>query len=101
MASNAYPAQGSNTSLISEVHCRGYWKGHEVAVKTILFQDTGGSERGKLDRACKEAAIAMKLCHPSIVRTYTHQLQQMKSSLKGELVDFKLYLIQVRLHLEG
>jgi serine/threonine protein kinase len=72
---------------------RGIWKGLEVAVKTIVFQDK--FDDGKAERVFKEAAIACNMNHEHIVNTFTHELKRMASQRPGELVDFKLYIIQV------
>jgi hypothetical protein len=64
-------------------------------VKTIVFQDTGDADPQKVQRIFAEAAIACNVNHANIVNTYAHELKQMPSTLRGELVDYKLYLIQV------
>jgi hypothetical protein len=80
---------------------RAIWKGLEVAVKTVVFQDRldalGGGESEHVARIFEEVAIAANMSHPHIVNTFSHELKQMPSAHPGELVDYKLYLIQARL----
>ena len=50
----------------------GRWRGREVAVKTILFQDRSGegagSEAGEMrQRALREAAVCLSISHPNVV----------------------------------
>jgi serine/threonine protein kinase len=73
---------------------RGSWKGLEVAIKTIVFQDR--HEDGTAERVIKEAAIACNMSNEYIVNTFAHELKRMPVQVPGELVDYKLYIIQVR-----
>lgn len=73
---------------------RGIWKGLEVAIKTVVFQDR--DEDGTAERVFKEAAIACNMSHEHIVNSFTNELKRMPSQLPNELVDYKLYIIQVR-----
>lgn len=72
---------------------RGIWKGLEVAIKTVVFQDR--DEDGTAERVFKEAAIACNMSHEHIVNSFTNELKRMPSQLPNELVDYKLYIIQV------
>lgn len=72
---------------------RGIWKGLEVAIKTVVFQDR--DEDGTAERVFKEAAIACNMSHEHIVNSFTNDLKRMPSQLQNELVDYKLYIIQV------
>lgn len=74
---------------------RGSWKGLEVAIKTIVFQDR--HEDGTAERVIKEAAIACNMSNEYVVNTFAHELKRMPVQVPGELVDYKLYIIQVSL----
>ncbi|KAG2432173.1 hypothetical protein HXX76_009093 [Chlamydomonas incerta] len=55
---------------------RGLWRGLDVAVKSVLFQQTEGPGGDiSAQQAVQEAAIAVSMAHPNIVATYTYQLQ--------------------------
>ncbi|GIL77290.1 hypothetical protein Vretimale_3044 [Volvox reticuliferus] len=102
---------------------RGIWKGLNVAVKTITFQDrVAGGEKAQ-HRAILEAAISSSLSHPNVVTTYSYDIKPltvqvasdpetpdccqgpangqnggggggMKIIDKRPILDWKLYLIQ-------
>ncbi|GIL63599.1 hypothetical protein Vafri_17636 [Volvox africanus] len=99
---------------------RGIWKGLNVAVKTITFQDrVAGGEKAQ-HRAILEAAISSSLAHPNVVSTYSYDIKPltvqgvsdpdtsdscqspsngqngggMKIIDKRPVLDWKLYLIQ-------
>jgi serine/threonine protein kinase len=72
---------------------RGIWKGLEVAIKTIVFQDR--LQDSTAEQVFKEAAIACNMSNAHVVNTFTHELKRMPVQVPGELADFKLYIIQV------
>ncbi|KAG2498355.1 hypothetical protein HYH03_003614 [Edaphochlamys debaryana] len=54
---------------------KGQWKGLNVAVKTITFQDrVAGGEKAQ-HRAILEAAISSSLAHPNVVTTYSYDIK--------------------------
>lgn len=59
----------------------GQWKGLQVAVKTITFQDRiyGGDKQQH--RAVLEAAISSNLNHPNVVITYSYDIKPMRCVL--------------------
>lgn len=90
---------------------QGYWRGLEVAVKTVVFcggEVSPGALKMPYDRAVAEAAICKSISHCNVVATYHHDikfirpLQEAGQWLEVEEVpdhhgvrnDFKLYLIQ-------
>ncbi|KAG2440195.1 hypothetical protein HXX76_004307 [Chlamydomonas incerta] len=96
---------------------KGQWKGLNVAVKTITFQDrVAGGEKAQ-HRAILEAAISSSLAHPNVVTTYSYDIKPltvqgasstdspasgnganstpgMKIVDKRPVLDWKLYLVQ-------
>ncbi|KXZ48633.1 hypothetical protein GPECTOR_26g536 [Gonium pectorale] len=100
---------------------KGQWKGLNVAVKTITFQDrVAGGEKAQ-HRAILEAAISSSLSHPNVVTTYSYDIKPLtvQDSSSGDspscsgmgtpgtpgagglriidkrtVLDWKLYLIQ-------
>ena len=72
----------------------GEWRGIQVAIKTLIFQDCGASSQTAA--VASEAAIASNLVHRNIVATYSHDICNVASAANKELGIFKFYLIQVR-----
>ncbi|GFR41905.1 hypothetical protein Agub_g2695 [Astrephomene gubernaculifera] len=65
---------------------KGLWKGLNVAVKTITFQDrVAGGEKGQ-QRAILEAAISSSLAHPNVVTTYSYDIKPLtvRTDCSGE-----------------
>eukprot|EP00892_Ulva_mutabilis_P010840 jgi/Ulvmu1/8128/UM040_0023.1 len=56
---------------------RGTWRGLNVAVKTVTFQERGGGGGGAQARAIAEAAITFSLSHPHVIATYFHEIKPM------------------------
>ncbi|KAG2492820.1 hypothetical protein HYH03_008978 [Edaphochlamys debaryana] len=64
---------------------RGTWRGIDVAVKSILLQDSSPQQRSgpgssRASQAVREAAISASISHPNIVATYTHMLTRLSAS---------------------
>jgi hypothetical protein len=70
-----------------------------VAIKTVLFQSSGDSDRAT-SLVASEAAIATNLSHPNVVATYTHDIcAVVAEDGRNELDIYKFYLVQVQLPL--
>ncbi|GAX80144.1 hypothetical protein CEUSTIGMA_g7582.t1 [Chlamydomonas eustigma] len=62
---------------------RGKWKGHEVAVKSMVLpiKLSGAEHRERM--AIMEAAISSSLSHPNIVKTHTYSLKPVRESVSS------------------
>jgi serine/threonine protein kinase len=84
---------------------QGWWRGLEVAVKTILMSHHDPSLQ---EKAMMEAALASSVVHPNVVSMYHYDLKPMGATathgtLHGSIeivdqqhaaVDWKMYLVQ-------
>jgi hypothetical protein len=76
--------------------CAGTWRDLKVAIKTVIFQNSGDGR--KAGRIASEAAIASNMQHTNIVATYSHEIKLMAEACQQrEHECYKLYLIQVPL----